>query len=196
MPNVLGQNNARFRVFLKPSVSGATFGSEDQFYEERKLWVYQFGSKHFIPGMRLRMQTDISYSDGQRNVLDLKTVQYIMPEPGGTIFDVDGALEPPATTELSTMQLERFTGLIGIALILGLAFLASNNRKAINYRLVGSGLLLQVVIALLVLKVAPVTQFFQWLGRGMGHIEEFARAGAAVQHRQPAKARALQCQLS
>ncbi len=77
------------------------------------------------------------------------------------------------------MQLERFTGLIGIALILGLAFLASNNRKAINYRLVGSGLLLQVVIALLVLKVAPVTQFFQWLGRGMGHIEEFARAGAA-----------------
>ncbi len=96
MPNVLGQNNARFRVFLKPSVSGATFGSEDQFYEERKLWVYQFGSKHFIPGMRLRMQTDISYSDGQRNVLDLKTVQYIMPEPGGTIFDVDGALEPPA----------------------------------------------------------------------------------------------------
>lgn len=77
------------------------------------------------------------------------------------------------------MQLERFTGLIGIVLILGLAFLASNNRKAINYRLVGSGLLLQVVIALLVLKVAPVTQFFQWLGRGMGHIEEFARSGAA-----------------
>ena len=96
MPNVLGQNNARFRVFLKPSVNGSTFGSEDQYYEERKLWVYQFGSKHFFPGTRLRMQTDISYSDGQRNVLDLKTVQYIMPEPGGTIFDVDGALEPPA----------------------------------------------------------------------------------------------------
>ena len=75
--------------------------------------------------------------------------------------------------------MERFTGLLGIAFILGLAFLASNNRKAINYRLVVSGLLLQVVIALLVLKVTPVTHFFQWLGRGMGHIEEFARAGAA-----------------
>jgi len=96
MPNVLGQNNARFRVFLKPSVNGSTFASEDQYYEERKLWVYQFGSKHFFPGLRLRVQTDVSYSDGQRNVLDLKTVQYIMPEPGGTIFDVDGALEPPA----------------------------------------------------------------------------------------------------
>jgi len=75
--------------------------------------------------------------------------------------------------------MERFTGLIGILLILGIAFLASNNRKAINYRLVISGLLLQLTIALLVLKVPPITRFFQWLGKGMGHIEEFARAGAA-----------------
>lgn len=75
--------------------------------------------------------------------------------------------------------MERFTGLIGIALILGIAFLASNNRKAINLRLVISGLLLQVLIAVLVLKVPPVTRFFQWLGKGMGHIEEFAREGAA-----------------
>ena len=38
----------------------------------------------------------------------------------------------------------RFTGIIGIAIILGLAFLWSNNRKAINYRLVITGLVLQV----------------------------------------------------
>lgn len=75
--------------------------------------------------------------------------------------------------------MERFTGLIGIVVILGLAFLASNNRKAINRRLVISGLLLQITIAVLVLKVDVITHFFQWLGKGMGHIEEFARAGAA-----------------
>lgn len=75
--------------------------------------------------------------------------------------------------------MERFTGLIGIVVILGIAFLFSNNRKAINYRLVVSGLLLQTLIAVLVLKVGPVTRFFQWLGKGMGHIEEFARQGAA-----------------
>lgn len=75
--------------------------------------------------------------------------------------------------------MERFTGLIGIAVILGIAFLASNNRKAINYRLVASGIGLQLLIAVLVLKVPLVTRFFQWLGKGMGHIEEFARAGAA-----------------
>jgi CNT family concentrative nucleoside transporter len=75
--------------------------------------------------------------------------------------------------------MERFTGLIGILLILGIAFLASNNRKAINYRLVFSGLFLQVVIAILVLKIPPVTRFFQGLGHGMEKIEQFARQGAA-----------------
>jgi len=74
--------------------------------------------------------------------------------------------------------MDRFTGLIGILLIFGLAFLASNNRKAINYRLVASGLFLQVVIAVLVLKVEPVTRFFQFLGKGMQKIEQFAKQGA------------------
>ncbi|MBL0046135.1 MAG: NupC/NupG family nucleoside CNT transporter [Flavobacteriales bacterium] len=75
--------------------------------------------------------------------------------------------------------MERFTGLIGIILILGLAFLASNNRKRINFRLVISGLLLQLVIAVLVLKIPPVTAFFQGMGHGMEKIEQFARQGAS-----------------
>jgi concentrative nucleoside transporter, CNT family len=74
--------------------------------------------------------------------------------------------------------MQRFQGLIGIIVILGIAFLCSNNKKRINYRLVGSGILLQVVIALLVLRVGFVTNFFKFLGRIMGHIEDFAKAGA------------------
>lgn len=75
--------------------------------------------------------------------------------------------------------MQRFHGLIGIALILGIAYLFSNNKKRINYRLVASGLALQLVIAILVLKVRPVTNFFQWVGRQIGHIEEFAKEGAS-----------------
>jgi CNT family concentrative nucleoside transporter len=74
--------------------------------------------------------------------------------------------------------MERFHGLIGVALILGLAFLASNNRRKINYRLVVSGIALQVTIGILVLKVPFITAFFQKLGHGMQKIEEFAKAGA------------------
>ena len=75
--------------------------------------------------------------------------------------------------------MERFTGLIGIVLILGIAFLFSNNKRKINKRLVISGLALQFVIALLVLKVPYVTGIFKKIGGGMQKIEEFSRQGAS-----------------
>lgn len=74
--------------------------------------------------------------------------------------------------------MERFTGIIGIVIIFCIAFLFSNNRKAINYRLVASGLLLQVIIAVLVLKVPVFIRFFQWMGKGMQKLEQFAKQGA------------------
>ncbi len=75
--------------------------------------------------------------------------------------------------------MERFTGLIGIILILGLAFLFSDNRKRINLRVVASGLALQILIALLILKVPPINAFFKTLGMGMQKIEMFAKEGAS-----------------
>lgn len=74
--------------------------------------------------------------------------------------------------------MQRFTGLIGILLILGIAFLFSNNKRRINTRLVVSGLALQILIALLVFKVPAVNRFFQYLGKGMEKIEGFAKEGA------------------
>lgn len=75
--------------------------------------------------------------------------------------------------------MERFHGLIGIIFILTLAWLASNNKKKINYRLVLSGIGLQTLLALLIFKVGPVQDFFSGLGKVMGKIELFARQGAA-----------------
>ena len=73
----------------------------------------------------------------------------------------------------------RFQGLIGIVMILMIAYLFSNNKKRINYRLVLSGLALQLTIGVLILKIPAITKFFQFLGKGMGKIEEFARQGAS-----------------
>jgi len=74
--------------------------------------------------------------------------------------------------------MERFTGLIGILIIFCIAFLFSNNRRAINYRLVFSGLALQILIAFLVLKVPFFIQIFQRLGMVMQRLEQFAKQGA------------------
>jgi CNT family concentrative nucleoside transporter len=80
---------------------------------------------------------------------------------------------------LKTNGMDRFQGLVGIVLILGIAYLFSNNKKRINYRVVGSGIILQLFIAILIMRVPAVTDFFQTLGRVMGKIEVFARQGAA-----------------
>jgi CNT family concentrative nucleoside transporter len=73
--------------------------------------------------------------------------------------------------------MDRFTGLLGIVLILGVAYLVSNNKKKINYRLVASGLLLQSLIAISIMKIKWVQVFFEQLGRGMQKIEQFAKSG-------------------
>lgn len=75
--------------------------------------------------------------------------------------------------------MERFIGIIGVILILGIAFLFSNNRKRIDKRLVLSGMALQIGIALLVLKVPMLNQFFQGMGRVMQKLESFAKEGAS-----------------
>src|SRR5438067_6126548 len=54
--------------------------------------------------------------------------------------------------------MERFSALIGFVVILGIAFLLSNNKRAIRWRTVGWGLSLQIVIAIAVLKGAWIAQ--------------------------------------
>ncbi len=71
----------------------------------------------------------------------------------------------------------RFTGVIGIIIILGLAFLWSNNRKRINYRLVITGLLLQITLAVFILKVPIGQDIFFWLGKAINKLLDFSKEG-------------------
>jgi len=71
----------------------------------------------------------------------------------------------------------RFTGIIGIIIILGLAFLWSNNRKKINYRLVITGLVLQITLAIFILKVPIGQEIFFWLGKAINKLLDFSKAG-------------------
>ncbi|MFN8406100.1 MAG: nucleoside transporter C-terminal domain-containing protein [Sphingobacteriaceae bacterium] len=74
--------------------------------------------------------------------------------------------------------MERFTGLIGIVLIFAIAFLMSNNRRAINYRLIFSGLGLQIILALFILKVPIGKEIFAKLGVGVTKLLAFSSEGA------------------
>jgi len=74
--------------------------------------------------------------------------------------------------------MERLTGLIGIALIVLIAFLMSNNRKAINYKLVLSGLGIQTLLALFILRVPLGQKMFAALGAAVTKVLDFSNKGA------------------
>lgn len=55
-------------------------------------------------------------------------------------------------------------GLFGLCLIIGIAFLFSNNKKSIDWRLVGSGLIVQLVFAVFIINSEKLRSFFFPLG--------------------------------
>ena len=55
-------------------------------------------------------------------------------------------------------------GILGVAAIIGIAYLFSNNKKKINWRLVGTGLGIQFTLAIFILKSEQLSSFFGPLG--------------------------------
>jgi len=73
----------------------------------------------------------------------------------------------------------RFTGIIGILVLLGIAYACSRNRKAINWRSVGGGFALQIIFALMVLKTAWGRDFFEFMNKVILKLLSFTDAGAS-----------------
>jgi len=71
-----------------------------------------------------------------------------------------------------------FIGFVGIVVIFALAFALSNNRKAINYRTVGVGLLIQVLLAIFILKTPMGKSVFSTLGKVVQKLLQFSDKGA------------------
>lgn len=69
-------------------------------------------------------------------------------------------------------------GLIGICVLVGIAFLFSGNKRNIDWKLVASGLILQILIAVCVLKIPLVRNAFDFLGHGVVRFLGFALNGA------------------
>src|SRR6266478_6351004 len=72
----------------------------------------------------------------------------------------------------------RFTGLLGLAAMLGLAYLFSTNRKAIKLKTVLWGLGLQLAFAFFVLRFAIGRTIFEYAGKGANKLLSFAFFGS------------------
>ena len=71
----------------------------------------------------------------------------------------------------------KITGLIGIALLLGIAYALSNNRKAISIRTVVWGISLQIFFAIIILKIPFVKAQFSFVDTLFKKLISFSDAG-------------------
>ncbi len=73
--------------------------------------------------------------------------------------------------------MERFIGIIGIVVIFLIVFLMSNNRKAINYKTIVTGFILQILFAVFIFKVPLGQKMFLMIGLFIQKILDFATEG-------------------
>ena len=69
-------------------------------------------------------------------------------------------------------------GILGLLSLVFLAFLFSKNKKEINWSLVSKGILIQLVLAFLILKVPFVQNIFEWMSQVFVIILQFSKNGA------------------
>ncbi len=74
--------------------------------------------------------------------------------------------------------MEQFTGIIGVMILLGIAYLLSNNRKLIDMNIIAWGLGLQISFAFIILKTPLGKSLFSYLNIIIMKLISFADAGS------------------
>jgi CNT family concentrative nucleoside transporter len=97
----------------------------------------------------------------QQVPVDSVPLSNIIPEKAGFTFDLVRLLR----------------GLMGMAVLIAIAFAFSSNRKAINWKMVGTGLLFQLILAVGILYIPFVQVFFEFIGKGFVKILTFTNEG-------------------
>ncbi|KTF40850.1 NupC/NupG family nucleoside CNT transporter [Xanthomonas translucens] len=69
-------------------------------------------------------------------------------------------------------------GLFGLAVLIGITWLFSNNKRAVDWKLVATGLVLQIGFASLVLLVPGGREVFNWLGQLFVNVLSFVNEGS------------------
>ena len=94
------------------------------------------------------------------------------------MFNLDGFEQNKEIILSQGFSLESLTrGLIGMLVLILIAFFFSNNRKAINWKTASVGLIIQIILAIAVLKINWIKMIFESAGRVFVKILDFTMEG-------------------
>lgn len=126
-----------------------------------------------------------SDSPTKRFVIEAKTDSTLVIKNKGkaySFFASNKKIQKNANAQLIKSEGMTFTsiwrGILGMLSLLGIAYLFSSNKKAINWKTVGLGIAAQLILAIGVLKIPFVKAGFEFVGNLFVLVLDFTRAGS------------------
>jgi len=110
-------------------------------------------------------------------ILEVSPNKLVLRGTNEDILDFNAKVNAKSESSCSITSVLR--GILGMLFLLLVAFALSSDRKKINWRLVGIGVGLQLVLALLVLKVPFVKSIFDLVSKGFVTVLNFTKEGSA-----------------
>ncbi len=102
------------------------------------------------------------------------TVNEVIPQEASSKENI--LLKPKENGGFNIITLLR--GLLGMAVLIGIAWLFSKNRKAVNWRVVFTGLGIQLILAVSILYIPAVAMVFEFVGKIFVKILDFTKIGS------------------
>jgi CNT family concentrative nucleoside transporter len=151
----------------------------DYMYQDNLLVLFFSQPKDTIRRYRIKELTDTSLRFTANEVTysftspsQEEAMPAIIPETSNSNLQLDES----QSVGVNANSIGR--GLIGMVFLLLVCFLLSAIRRKINWRLVATGLALQVIFAVLVLKVSYVARIFDFISRKVVQFLSFSEKGA------------------
>ncbi|OUS00389.1 Na+ dependent nucleoside transporter [Flavobacteriales bacterium 33_180_T64] len=148
--------------------------SGDYIYQNNLLVFYYTTPNDTIRRYKIQELTDSTLVFSERNTTYKFKAHKLIEE----------AVLPTATNTDEIIPSQGFSmnslwrGILGMVTLIFIAFLFSSNRKAVNWKTVGIGLAIQLIIAIGVLKVGFVKTIFEWVGQRFIDLLGFTQAGS------------------
>ncbi|TBW30290.1 NupC/NupG family nucleoside CNT transporter [Gramella sp. KN1008] len=150
-----------------------TLAKGDYLYQNKLLVLFYNAPIDTIQNLRVTTLSDSTLTvTSKGSVFSLRAKDQSATE----VIPAETAKTMVPSQGISTSSI--FRGVIGMMLLILIAFIFSSNRKAVNWKTVGLGLTAQLLLAIGVLKITVVQKVFEFVGGIFVLILDFTAAGS------------------
>ena len=142
----------------------------DYLVQDNFIFLFENGSDSPTKRFVIETKTDSTLTLKNRG----KAYSFFASNKATKAEVINGEIKPNEGFSLNSL----FRGILGMLALLGIAYIFSSNRKAINWKTIGIGLGVQLILAIGVLKVGFVKTAFEFVGSLFVKVLDFTRAGS------------------